>query len=173
MESHISRWLLGAVVLLAAAIDWRRRQIPNWLTLPAMAGGLSINCLAGVGFRSALFGMLAAVGVYFLCFAVGFRGAGDGKLMGAVGAFVGWPQVAIIMVLVALFGGVAALAIAWRQEVLRSLLRNFLRLLGDLVRLRWSAIRDRSDYRAPGALRMPHGPVIAAGTLVFLLFGVR
>ena len=173
MEFQIGRWVLGAVVLLAAGIDWRRRKIPNWLTLPAMAGGLTLNCLAGAGFRPALLGMLAALGVYFVFFAIGFRGAGDGKLMGAVGAFVGWPQVAIIMVLVALLGAVAAVGVAWRQGLLWTLLQNTLALLADLLHLRWNAVRERSDFRAPGALRMPHGPVIAAGTLVFLLFGVR
>ena len=171
MEFQIGRWVLGAVVLLAAGIDWRSRKIPNWLTLPAMAGGLTINALAGFGFVPALLGMLAALGVYFVFFAIGFRGAGDGKLMGAVGAFVGWPQVAVVMVLVALLGAVAALGLAWRRGVLWTLLQNTLALLADAIHLRWKAVQEHSDYRTPGALRMPHGPVIAAGTLVFLFFG--
>jgi prepilin peptidase CpaA len=171
MEFQIGRWVLGAVVLLAAGIDWRSRKIPNWLTLPAMAAGLAINGLAG-RFVPALLGMLAALGIYFVFFAIGFRGAGDGKLMGAVGAFVGWPQVAVVMVLVALLGAVAALGLAWRRGVLWMLVQNTLALLADAVHLRWKKVQEQSDYRTPSALRMPHGPVIAAGTLVFLFFGL-
>lgn len=171
MPSVIVNCVLGAVVLAGAATDWRSGRIPNWLTLPAMAAGLALNgVVGGVGFLRALGGMLGALGIYFLFFVMG-RGAGDAKLMGAVGAFVGWPQVATVMVVVALLGGVAALALAWQRGALIQVLRNSLALVADLVRLRWRDIREQS--RAPGRLRMPHGPVIAAGTLVVLLFSPR
>ncbi|MBI3698323.1 MAG: prepilin peptidase [Acidobacteria bacterium] len=170
MPSVIVNCVLAAVVLVGAATDWRSGRIPNWLTLPAMAAGLVLNCFVGIGFLKALGGMLGALGLYFLFFVIG-RGAGDAKLMGAVGAFVGWPQVATVMVVVALLGGVAALALAWQRGALIQVLRNSLALVADLVRLRWRDIREQS--RAPGRLRMPHGPVIAAGTLVVLLFSPR
>ncbi len=173
MDILILRWALGTVVLVAAAIDWKTGKIPNWLTLPAMTAGLVMNSFAGLAVGRALLGMLAALGVYFLFFVVGFRGAGDGKLMGAVGAFVGWPQVAIVMILVALLGGVAALAVAWQRGLLFPLLRSTAGLVSDIVCLRWRAVKEQSDYRGPGRLRMPHGPIIAAGTLVFLLFSPR
>jgi prepilin peptidase CpaA len=173
MENQLLGWGVAVVVLVGAVTDWRRRKIPNWLTLPGMAAGLTINGLFGPGFRSALWGMLAALGVYFIVFALNGRGAGDGKLMGAVGAFVGWPHIAVVMVLVGLLGGAAALVLAWSRGLLFLLLRNTLALLSDLICFRWSAARARGDYRTPGALKMPHGPVIAAGTLVFLLFGPK
>jgi hypothetical protein len=138
-----------------------------------MVAGLTLNVLAGRGFQQALLGMLAALGVYFLFFAAGFRGAGDGKMMGAVGAFVGWPQIAVVMVLVALLGAAAAVVLAWRMGVLHGLVHRTFALVGDILRLRWGDVESKSDYRSPGALRMPHGPVIAAGTLVFLLFAPR
>ena len=168
----IGSWLLGAVVLAGAATDWRSRRIPNWLTLPAMIAGLVLNALGG-RLIAALAGMLAALALYFAFFALGFRGAGDGKLMGAVGAFVGWPQVAVVIVLVALAGGVAAVAMALRYGALARVVRSAAAILSDLVCLRWRELRQRSDYRSPGALRLPHGPLIAAGTLVFLLFSPR
>jgi prepilin peptidase CpaA len=172
MEGMIGSWLLGAVVLAGAAADWSIRRIPNWLTLPAMAAGLALNA-AGGRLGSAAGGMAAALAVYFAFFALGFRGAGDGKLMGAVGAFVGWPQVAVVMALVALAGGAAAVAVALRYGALGRVARSAASIVGDLVCLRWSELRRRSDYRAPGALRLPHGPVIAAGTLAFLLLSPR
>jgi len=160
-------------VVAAAATDLRHRRIPNWLTVPAMATGLVLNGISGIGFGTAILGMLAALGVYFLCFAAGFRGAGDGKLMGAVGAFVGWPHIVVVMVWVALLGGVAAIVFCWRQGVLGAVLRNTASLMADMACLRWQAVKERSDHRAPGRITMPHGPVIAAATLAFLLLFPR
>lgn len=168
----MERWILAAVVVAGAVTDWRSRRIPNWLTLPAMVVGLVLNAL-GERLATALLGMVAALAIYFLFYAIGFRGAGDGKLMGAVGAFLGWPQVATVIVLVALLGGVAAVAVAWRCGALGRVLHSTASLVLDMISFRWKAVRERSDYRAPGALRMPHGPVIAAGTLAFLLFAPR
>ena len=168
----MTSWILAAVVLAGAAADWRTRRIPNWLTLPAMTLGLIVNALDG-RFTTAIMGLVVALGVYFAFFALGFRGAGDGKLMGVVGAFLGWPDVATVIALVALLGGLAALAVAMRYGALSRVVGSVGVIFADLLRCRWSELRARCNYRAPGALRMPHGPVIAAGTLVFLLFAPR
>lgn len=173
MENLIGRWLLGAVVITGAVTDWRMRKIPNWLTVPAMAAGLAVNAVGGADFWRALWGMLAALGLFAIFFAIGFMGAGDGKMMGAVGAFLGWPQIATVMVLVALLGGVAGVAVAIARGALGQVLRNIAGLLKSLVRLRFDEFREQSDFRAPGRLRLPYGVVIAAGTLVFLLFSPR
>ena len=165
--------VIGAVVIAAAIADLRSRQIPNWLTLPAMAAGLAVNGLWGLGFLPALWGMLVALGLFALFFAVGFMGAGDGKLMGAVGAFVGWPAITTVIVLVALAGGAAALFVAWRKGALAAALGSTLALVWDMLRLRWRAVRRRSDVREPGRLRLPYGVAIALGTLVFLLYSPR
>lgn len=168
----IGHWILGVVVVAAAVTDLRARRIPNWLTLPSMAAGLVLNAVDG-RLTPALLGMSAALVLYFAFFALGFRGAGDGKLMGVVGAFVGWPDIATVVILVALLGGVAAVLVAMRYGALGGVLLSAGTVVSDLVTFRWRQLRERADYRAPGALRMPHGPVIAAGTLVFLLFSPR
>lgn len=173
MTNGTAWFVLGVVLAVGAVSDWKTGKIPNWLTMPAMAAGLVINSLAGRGFRTALLGMLAALGAYLVFFAVGFRGAGDGKLMGAVGAFVGWPQIVTVMLLVALLGGAGALLLSWQQGALGMVLRNTLAVMLDIICLRWDAVKQHGNFRTPGRLRMPHGPVIAAGTLAFMLFSLR
>src|ERR1017187_945375 len=80
------------VVLLAAAVfDVRYRRIPNWLTVGGVVLALAMNAvrappLAGVGF--ALAGLGVAFGIYLLLYALRAMGAGDVKLMAAVGALV-------------------------------------------------------------------------------------
>src|ERR1017187_8474904 len=78
------------VVLLAAAVfDVFYRRIPNWLTVGGVVLGIVTNALigpplAGVGFAMA--GLGVAFGIYVLLYAVRAMGAGDVKLMAAVGA---------------------------------------------------------------------------------------
>lgn len=170
MQGLLPHGVLAAVVLAGAAADWKTGKIPNWLTMPAMVAGLVVSALSGVGLPSALGGMFAALGVYFLFYVLWGRGAGDAKLMGAVGAFVGWPQIAMVMLVVAILAGVAAVVLSWRRGALAQVLRNTLVILSDLVTLRWRPERATAQaaYR-----RMPHGPIIAAGTLMFLFFAPR
>jgi prepilin peptidase CpaA len=109
-------WLAGVVlvvVAVAAVIDFRTHRIPNLLTFPALALALvlqfSFNGLPGVA--AGLLGMLVGVGLFLLPFLLGGMGAGDVKLMGVAGAFLG-PEGALWAVLFSgLAGGV--LAIFW------------------------------------------------------------
>ena len=79
-----------ALTLLCMFSDYRRRIIPNFLTLPAMALGLILNLMGRGWINGSLFsipGLLAGIGLLLLPFVFGQMGGGDVKLMGALGAF--------------------------------------------------------------------------------------
>ncbi len=61
-----------AIVLIAAILDLRSRRIPNWLTLPGVLVGISLNtALSGTpGLISALKGMGLALLIYLPLFAL-------------------------------------------------------------------------------------------------------
>ena len=79
-----------AITFVGAATDLRRGKVYNWLTYPAALGGLAlsfviappspIQSIAGLGVALLLFGTLRKVGR---------MGAGDVKLMAAIGALQG------------------------------------------------------------------------------------
>src|SRR5262245_50396274 len=83
------RVTLSLVVVTAAYPDWRWRRIPIWLTLPAVPVGIVAQSVFGEGIVQGLAGALAGFLPLFLAFAMGAGGAGDVKLLTAVGAFVG------------------------------------------------------------------------------------
>jgi prepilin peptidase CpaA len=88
---QLSLIIAAAITLVAAATDLRRFKVYNWLTLPALAGGLLASAWFGgpAGLGNSMAG--AAVGFCALAvfFAVGGVGAGDVKLLTALGAWLG------------------------------------------------------------------------------------
>src|SRR5258706_15780646 len=86
-----------ALVTVAARADVRTRTIPNLLPFPALLLGIAVHtAFAGPeGFRSSLAGLAIAGGVLLPGWLFRWMGAGDVKLMAAVGAWLAWPQALI------------------------------------------------------------------------------
>lgn len=104
---------LLALLSVAAVIDWRTRRIPNWLNLAMLVTGLANACAWGVpvGPKSAALGVLAGFGLSIVPHLIGARGAGDVKMLAAVGAWVG-PMATLQVTLV---GAIAGLIIVLVQ----------------------------------------------------------
>jgi len=109
------QWLQwGAVIgasLIAAVTDARQGRIPNALTVPLWLAGL-----ARATFSDATGGLGAAIGVslllafpYVVLFLIAHGGAGDAKLMGAIGAWLPWREGLVVLCCVAITGMVLAL----------------------------------------------------------------
>lgn len=99
--------------LVCAVTDARSRRIPNALALPVLAAGLVHGALqagwTGLGESAAACLLLALPYVLLFLFAGG--GAGDAKLMGALGAWLGLAWGAVALVAVCLAG--VLLALLW------------------------------------------------------------
>lgn len=99
------------VGLFGGIFDLLTRRVPNWITFPAMLIGLVaqfwFSDLAGVG--QGILGILLGFGIFFPVYALGYMGAGDVKLMMAVGAFGGWQFCWRTAIASVVFGGAFAL----------------------------------------------------------------
>ncbi|HXE12301.1 MAG TPA: prepilin peptidase [Bryobacteraceae bacterium] len=164
---------LVALVTVAAIYDLRFRRIPNWLNLSGLMLGFALNavCFHLVGAKNAGEGMLLALAVYLPLYLLRGMGAGDVKLMAAVGALVGpgnWFQ---IFVATALMGGACAGIFALAKGRLGETLCNLHFLLRDLISFRAPyRTNPQLDFRNSGSLGLPHGVPIALGSFVFLAF---
>ena len=110
--------LLRHGVLLAAAAyamstDLRRRRIPNALTGPLLLAGLGWAAWAGgpAGLVDSVAACFVLALPYVLLFVLRKGGAGDAKMMGALGAWLGLANGLIVLVLVTMLAAGYAAAI--------------------------------------------------------------
>src|ERR1035441_10426848 len=116
----------AACALISSVFDVRSRRIPNFITMPAFLFGLAMHLALG-GWKQLLTSLAAGVicGLVFLVFYVaGGMGAGDVKLIMAVGCIAGLSHVAYLLVLTALSGGVMALVWAVARGQLQQTIMN-------------------------------------------------
>ena len=129
-------------MVAAAVSDLRRGKVYNVLTYPAIVVGLALGTLEGYqsartwsgaydGLLNHLGGFGLGFGVLFVAYILGGMGGGDVKLMGAVGAFVGWPGALYALFYSFLAGALIGVGlVVWRGRT-----RLFLRRLGVALRL--------------------------------------
>jgi len=168
--------LAVALALIAGWTDLRSRRIPNWLTVPGFVIGVLVNVLADgrAGLKTSLLG--AGLGLLVLLPFVLLRslGAGDWKLAGALGAFVGW-QVLVDLLMGSVFvAGAMAVGLVIYKRRFRETLRNIGRLLASMLTLRMPGAEVSLDN--PQSLKVPYGVALALTTLLFgigKMWGVR
>jgi prepilin peptidase CpaA len=165
------KFALVVLVLTAAAYDLRFRRIPNWLNVAGALTGLVLNAFVFThsGITAAVIGMLLALVVYVPLYLLRAMGAGDVKLMGAVGAIVGPQQWFLIFLCSAMAGGLFAAFVSLKRGRLRETLSNVAILASELMHFRPPARHHETlDVKSRRSLRLPHGLAIAAGSLAFL-----
>ena len=164
-----------AVALIGAVTDIKSRRIPNYLTGPAILLGLLLH-LTFDGWRGLLTSLAAGLicGVIFLVlYLAGGMGAGDVKLITAVGAIAGLSNVPYLLVLTALAGGAMGIVFALMRGRLKETLGNVLTLASHH---KDEGLKPHPDLNVLNAnnLRLPYGVAIAAGcTITFYLLGMQ
>jgi prepilin peptidase CpaA len=153
---------------LACATDLRSARIPNGLTFGAMVAGVLFHAVApgGAG-AGALLGLLAGLAVFFPFFALRAMGAGDVKLLAALGTWVGWQAVIYVALYGALAGGVLAIIVSlWHGYLVRAL-KN----VGNLF-VHWWLVGVKPlpelTLDAGQSLRLPYALPIMVGLVVTL-----
>jgi prepilin peptidase CpaA len=169
--SGVGQILLGILVAMAAIYDIRCRRIPNWLVLAGIIAGLSWNVYSsGVsGLDHAAAGLGLGFILYFPLYLIRARGAGDVKLLAAVGAITGPGNCFWIFLLTAVLGGVIAVLLLTIRGRLQKTLFNVAWIVRDLLHLQAPfKSSDELDVTTTKGMRLPHGAMIAVGVIAFI-----
>jgi prepilin peptidase CpaA len=169
--------VLLVVLLTAATFDVLYRRIPNWLTVSGVVLGIAMNTLIGTpeaGIVFSLVGLAVAFGLYAALYSLRAMGAGDVKLMAAVGAMVGWERWFGIFFVTALIGGVMAMILVVSRGRLQKTFFNVGFILSEMKSGRPAYLANEElDVKNKKALGLPHGAVIAVSTVFYLALSVR
>jgi prepilin peptidase CpaA len=152
--------LLVGALGRAVVTDIRARRIGNRVTYPAMLAGLIANAVGsgGPGALHSALGWLLGLGIMLIPFVLGAMGAGDVKLMAAIGALKGPEFVLAAALYASIAGGLIAICYVVKQRRVGSTFHYLL--------YGWAGALFG---RAPKGGAIPYAPAIAAGALVALL----
>jgi prepilin peptidase CpaA len=160
---------VGAILILACITDLRTRRIPNALTFSAVVAALLFHLLTG-GLSAAgwsVAGCLLGALLFFPMFALRGMGAGDVKLLAAVGAWLGPSQVAMAALATSVAGGAIAIVVALARGYLNAAARNLWVLL---MHWRIMGVRPLREVSLEGTRgpRLAYAFPIAIGTVAAL-----
>jgi prepilin peptidase CpaA len=169
MTMTVSQSLVIVLVALACVSDLRTRRIPNALTFGAAVAALLFHgTTAGTsGLATSIGGWMLGAALFFPVFALRGMGAGDVKLLAAVGAWLGPLPVASVALITAIAGGAIALVVSLMHGYLRTALTNVWMLL---MHWRMCGIRPLPDVTLEGVRgpRLAYAIPIAIGTVATL-----
>ena len=163
---NVPLWVVLPVIVLvtvATRADVQTRKIPNSLTIPASL--LALIAHGVMGGRAGLLGSLAGLGLCLAAMLPGWllrwMGAGDVKLMMAVGAWLAFPQAVIALLASFVAGGLISAVLALRRGLLGEALRGAA-LLGA-----WTLAAPLEPAPPPvtTGIRFPFAVAVMAGTI--------
>ncbi len=171
--SSLATAAMFLLLCVAMASDVATRRIPNALVVAGTVIGIGLNShllamgldpLAGPAWYLPLAGALTGLAIALPAYALRICGAGDAKLLGMVGAFVGPASVLVCGLFTLAAGGLLSLLVMLRPRIAREVLSNL-----HVLWLNWSAKARGGPSLAIAplqstAFRLPYAVAITAGT---------
>jgi prepilin peptidase CpaA len=161
--------LLCWVLMVSAGIDFNKQKIPNLITYPSMVIALSYHGMSrgADGLLFSLAGLAAGISIFLVPYFMGGMGAGDAKLMGAVGAVIGAKGVFYAAICTALVGGIYALVLICAHRA------HFAGFFKKQITTLWSFVLTRKYIPDPiqhvqAKPRLCYGLAIALGTGLYM-----
>jgi Flp pilus assembly protein protease CpaA len=164
-------YCLIATLLMATLSDVLTHRIPNALLMPALSIALLIWSTAGgaVGLWMSLSGMGVGLAMLLPIYAMGAMGAGDVKLLGVAGAFLG-PHGALIAGLMTFIAGAffGLLWIGWRKfgPCITPMMARYLRPLRYLTPLEGAEDIVTEKLLIKSNNSFAYAPAIATGAVI-------
>jgi prepilin peptidase CpaA len=168
-------WLLlflSIVLIIGATTDVLFHRIPNWLTFPTITIGVLYHTAAkGLeGFLFSLEGIALGIACFVIPYLMGGMGAGDAKLMGAVGGLMGPAGTFIAFLFTAIIGGIYALGLLAFHKHLKETAKRYGTILKTFLLTRQFIYIPSPPKEKE--IRLCYGVAIALGTLISVFSGI-
>ena len=171
--------LLIFLLVMSVYHDYTSQKIPNKITFPAFLSGVLLSTIFfGIqGFMNSVVGFLVGFLVLLLPFILGGMGAGDVKLMAAIGAIKGAQFVLMTFIYTAIVGGVIAILYSVYKRgfvisfklfsgfILAPVLRFFYRTTGQKKLIKWYGDIKKNEMNSD-KIYIPYAIPISIGALL-------
>lgn len=160
---------LSVILIIAAIGDLRFRKIPNWLTFSTIIVGIIYHTYTKgcQGFLFSLMGVFLGLAFLMVFYFMGGTGAGDVKLMGAVGGLLGPMGVFTAFLFTALLGGIYSIVVLILHGGFKDIVKRYGMMFSTFI------FTKKMTYIPPdNKEKMPilcYGVVIALGTLISIM----
>ncbi len=169
-------WFVTLFVIVAAYIDGKELRVPNKITIPMIVAGWIYSMIAyhfnGEGWYVGLGWSLAgtAVGLATLlpAYAIGGMGAGDVKMMGAIGAWIYCANTFYAFCVSAIVGALLSIGmILWAKQGQKHW-NQFFYIINEIVTVKNpEALATIAAERKSTMRLLPYGIPIAIGTVLY------
>lgn len=177
-----SNVILLLLIIISGLYDIKERKIPNTITFTGIFIGIIFNIVTEgwMGLLQGILGLLAGLAIFFLPFAMGGMGAGDVKLMGAIGSLMGWKFSMMTAFYSAIVGWIMVLIyllyIGKLRDTLKRMMYSLINILLQFaIRIGYNEMvykahekfsKNGQDYKR---IYIPYGVAIAGGAVLVLI----
>lgn len=168
-------WMTCAILvpgtLYASWVDYSEKRVPNWLNATLLCAGLATQAayFGWSGLATGFGGALMGFGLLIVPWLMHGMGAGDVKLMAAIGAWFGPVMTFYAFAVGAVLGGMTAIAMIVSSHRMRHAYANLGVILNKCTN-RATLFSDYGSAKSFGATSqlLPYGVPLTAGSLLVL-----
>jgi prepilin peptidase CpaA len=168
LKLDIGIFILAIILIIASVKDIFLFKIPNLLTFSGLIIGIAyLSITKGYdGFSLSLAGAMSGFSLLIIPYLIGGTGAGDVKLLGVVGSFLGPKGVFTVFLVSCVLGGVFALFLLASKGLLMGTFKRYKSIIeGFFITHQFVYIPPNKNE---GQLKIRFGLVIALGTGSYL-----
>jgi prepilin peptidase CpaA len=178
--------ILIFLLIFSVYFDLKERRIPNTLTVPVILWAI-LSFTLDNGFNGFIFsfsGLILGFAVFFIPFIIGGMGAGDVKLMAAIGSLTGWVFTLKSTLLIGISGGLIVILYTIYKGELLEVLRNIIGLaIKPIVSFLYRMTGNQKILKVYEQIivketmifktYIPYGVAIAIGTFMMLIVNYK
>jgi prepilin peptidase CpaA len=165
--------ILPVILIAASWIDLKQHRIPNFLTISALIAGFSLQLLlqGWDGLTYSLGGLAVGFLILIPFYIKGGMGAGDVKLMAAVGAFLGFKGALLAVGLTLFAGAIMGIFLLVILGGIKAAMQRYFNTLKQLLytqNIKLSYLPPLPDEAA--AVKFPYAAAICVGTIAAMWY---
>jgi len=169
MNVDVLLFILIVLLTLSTITDIKWKKIPNALTFPIMITGVIVHGYKGgaSGLIYSMEGLFLGLALLIVFYFMGMMGAGDVKLLGAVGSILGPAGVFKAFLFTAIVGGIYALVVLAYNGQLAGFIKRFALSVKLSLMTRGPTLVPNEEKASPV---LCYGIAIALGTSLSMVF---